>query len=403
LPWKEKTVVEQRKQFIAEYQRGEDSVAELARRFGVSRKTAYKWIGRYVDGLDLEDRSRRPHTNSRAMAPPLVDALVDARKRRPRWGAKKLRAFLAERNPDVVLPSVSAIAAVFKRHGLVRPRRKRRRVAPATTPFGHVAGPNDLWCIDFKGDFDVGGRRCYPLTVTDAYSRYLIACVALPRTDENSVRRVLEQVFLQFGLPKAIRSDNGSPFASRGLGGFSRLSVWWLRLGIRHERIAPGKPQQNGRHERMHLTLKQNTAMPPAATMRAQQRAFDLFRADFNDVRPHEALGLRPPARFYVTSPRAFPIPPWGRDFAYPSNWELVRASRFGVIQWNERRVMIGAAFANQVLGCCWREDGWDIHLGNLLLGTCRWSDARHRKLRFDAAAHLLPMSKNKSVTYVRA
>lgn len=403
MPWKEKTVVEQRKQFIAHYQRGEDTVAELARRFGVSRKTAYKWIGRYVEGLDLEDRSRRPHTNPRAIPPQLVDALVDARKRRPRWGAKKLRAFLAQRNPNVPLPSVSAMAAVFKRHGLVRPRRKRRRVPPSSTPFGHVAAPNDLWCIDFKGDFDVGGRRCYPLTVTDAYSRYLIACVGLRRTDENSVRRVLEQVFLEFGLPRAIRSDNGAPFASRGIGGFSKLSVWWLRLGIRHERIEPGKPQQNGRHERMHLTLKQMTAMPPENTMRAQQRAFDVFRADFNDVRPHEALGLKPPAKHHVVSPRVLPVPAWGRDFTYPPKWELVRLSRLGVLQWNERRVKIGAAFAGQVLGCRWTDEGWDLYLGNVLLGTCSWTDARHRKMRFVPAAHLLPMSKNKSVTHVRA
>lgn len=403
LPWRKKTVVEQRKQFIAEYQRDEDSVAELARRFGVSRKTAYKWIGRYVDGLDLEDRSRRPHANPNAVAPTLVDALVEARKRRPRWGAKKLRALLAASNRNLKLPSVSAIAAIFKRHGLVRPRRLRRRTARASTPFGHVSAPNDLWCIDFKGDFDVGGRRCYPLTITDAHSRYLLACVALRHTDEASVRRVLEQVFLEFGLPKAIRSDNGSPFASRGLGGFSKLSVWWLRLGIRHERIEPGKPQQNGRHERMHLTLKQETAMPPAATIRAQQRVSDLFRAEYNDVRPHEALGLKPPAKFYTTSSRVLPVPPWGRDFSYPGNWERVRTSRLGVIQWNGRRVMIGAAFANQVLGCCWTDKGWDLYLGALHLGACTWSDARHRKLRFAPAAHLLPMSVKKTVTHVRA
>jgi transposase InsO family protein len=395
--------VEQRKQFIAEYQRGEDSVAELARRFSVSRKTAYKWIGRYVDGLDLEDRSRRPRSNPNAVAPTVVDALIDARKQRPRWGAKKLRAVLAAANPNVALPSVSAIAAIFKRHGLVTPRRRRRRTVPASTPFGRVSAPNDLWCIDFKGDFDVGGRRCYPLTVTDAYSRYLITCVALARTDEDPVRRVLEQVFSEFGLPKAIRSDNGPPFASTGLGGFSKLSVWWLRLGIRHERIAPGKPQQNGRHERMHLTLKQAAASPPATTFRAQQRALDLFRAEYNDVRPHEALGQIPPAKFYSRSTRALPIPPWGRDFAYPANWERVRTSRLGVMLWNGSRVKIGAAFANQVLGCCWTDDGWDLYLGALQLGACSWSDARHRKLRFVPAAHLSPMSVNKSVTHVSA
>ena len=396
LPWKEKTVVQERKQFIAAYQRGEDSVSELARRFGVSRKTAYKWIKRYVDGLDLEDRSRRPRSNPRAVAAWLVAALVEARKEHPRWGAKKLRVILAKANPMVELPSVSAIAAIFKRHGLVRPRRRRRRIAPASTPFGHVAAPNDLWCIDFKGDFDVGARRCYPLTITDAHSRYLIACVALLSTDEESARRVLERVFFEFGLPKAIRSDNGSPFASRGLGGYSKLSLWWLRLGIRHERIEPGKPQQNGRHERMHLTLKQATAMPPANSRPEQQRRFDLFRAEYNDIRPHEALGQKPPSQFYVTSMRPLPAPAWGGDFNYPSNWERVRVSELGVIVWSGRRVVIGAAFAHQVLGCCWTKDGWDLYFGPLLLGTCSWSDSMHRRIRFVPAAHLLPMSKKK-------
>jgi transposase InsO family protein len=404
LPWKEQTPVDERKHFIDAYRRADDSVAGLARRFGISRKTAYKWIHRFTEGLDLEDRSRRPWSNARAIAPAVVDALVAARKARPRWGAKKVRAVLAEANPGHELPSASAIAAIFKRHGLVRPKRRRRRTPRSTTPFGQVAAPNDLWCIDFKGDFDVGGRRCYPLTVTDAHSRYLIACVALRSTDERAVRRVLEQVFFEFGLPRAIRSDNGAPFASRGLGGFSKLSVWWLRLGIRHERIQPGKPQQNGRHERMHLTLKQATAMPPASTFAAQQRAFDLFRADFNDVRPHEALGLKPPARVYQPSSRPLPIPAWGKEFQYPHHWERVRLSRLGVLVWNERRVAIGQAFANELVGLSWTETGWDVHLGALCLGTCRWSDnTRRRRLTFSPAAHLLPMSVNKTVTHVSA
>lgn len=401
MPWKERTPVDERKHFIEAYRRADESVAELARRFGVSRKTAYKWIHRFVEGDDLLDRSRRPHSNARAVAPAMVDALVAARKARPRWGAKKLRAVLANANPTVVLPSVSAIAGILKRHGLVRPKRRRQRTPRSSAPFGAVGAPNDLWCIDFKGDFEVGGRRCYPLTITDAYSRYLVACVALRSTDERSVRRVLERVFFEFGLPRAIRSDNGSPFATRGLGGFSKLSLWWLKLGIRHERIQPGKPQQNGQHERMHLTMAQSIRR--ADTMPAQQRAFDLFRADFNDERPHEALGQRPPASRYQPSQRPLPIPHWGKDFAYPAHWERVRLSAIGVLVFNERRATIGQAFAHELIGLAWTEEGWEVYFGPVLLGSCRWTEDRRRHSAFKPAAHLSPMSVNKTVTHVSA
>ena len=385
----------ERKHFIDAYRRGDDTVAALARRFAISRKTAYKWIGRYFDGSDLEDRSRRPKSNSRAIDDTVVAAVVAARKERPHWGAKKLRQRLTEDTPDVSPPSASTMAAIFKRHGLVRPKRRRQRTPPATAPFGVVRAPNDLWCIDFKGDFPVGGKRCYPLTITDAHSRYLVACVALRRTDGDVVRRVLEKVFEEFGLPKAMRSDNGSPFASRGPHGVSKLSAWWLKLGIRHERIEPGKPQQNGRHERMHLTLKQWLARKPVKTMLEQQRLLDLFRAEYNDIRPHEALGQKTPASRYEPSRRALPLPPWGRDFRYPSHWETSRLTKHGVLVWNGRRVVIGEAFRNELVGLDYVDGGWEVHFGGLRIGTLVGSGAAKRRLKLVPAPKMSPMSKN--------
>lgn len=325
MPWKASSLVQQRQKFIDEYMMQEGSVAELARRFEISRKTAYKWIDRFLAGCELSDRSRRPRSSPRAVRAEIEDAIVAARRLKPRWGPRKLRAALERANPRVELPSVGTFALIFKRNGLVVPRRRRHRTPPSSAPLSHATGPNFLWCIDFKGDFLVGKRRCYPLTVTDAYSRYLIACVALSHTHVGRVRRALLEAFEQFGLPDAIRSDNGSPFASRAPAGLSALSVWWLKLGIRHERIEPGKPQQNGRHERMHLTLKLDTAMPPCGSLRAQQRAFDYFRREYNELRPHEALGNRVPADFYERSTRMLPEPSWGRDFVYPDDFELVR------------------------------------------------------------------------------
>jgi putative transposase len=264
------------------------------------RKTGYKWLKRFDEGgaAELADRGRRPRNSPNAVEPRIAAALLSARKQRPTSGPKRLRAVLAASNPSLRLPSVSTIASLFKRNGLVRPRRKRHRTPPYTSPLGHATRPNALWCIDFKGHFAVSTTRCHPLTVTDAFSRFIIACVALTSTTTTAVRRALERVFDELGLPDAIRSDNGSPFASRGVAGLSRLSVWWWRLGIRHERIEPGEPQQNGRHERMHLTLKMETASPPARSLSAQQRRFDRFRHQFigavfiSTALVHEKLGL---------------------------------------------------------------------------------------------------------------
>jgi putative transposase len=385
--------VKQRKEFIDACIAEEgDGMTELCQRFGISRKTGYKWLGRFLGGSELEDRSRRPKTSPKAVARWLEDTIVEARKQRPRWGPRKLRAAMQRLNPRMDLPSVSTFALIFKRNGLVTPRRRRKRTPPSTSPLGHATAPNALWCIDFKGDFVVGSSRCYPLTITDAFSRYLIACVALTNTKSRTVERALIDVFVTFGLPNAIRSDNGSPFASPAPSGLSELSIWWLKLGIRHERIEPGKPQQNGRHERFHLTLKQATADPPRGSRRSQQRAFDLFRAEYNEQRPHEALGNAVPADFYASSSRRLTEPVWGKDFEYEHYvYETLRVDKGGAIFWNDaKRVFVSTTLRHQLLGLQWRGPNWDVYLGPLLIGELQ---RRRGRVRFVRREDLKPMS----------
>jgi transposase InsO family protein len=367
----------------------EETVAELSRRFGISRKTGYKWIRRYLAGMELTDRSRRPHRSPNAVARDMEDVIVASRKAHPRWGPRKLRDALVRMNPGVLFPSAGAFALIFARNGLVRPRPKRRlRTPPSTQPFGHITGPNSLWCVDFKGDFSVGRARCYPLTIMDAYSRYLICCVGLSSTRSTPVRKVFEQVFREFGMPEAIRSDNGSPFASKAPRGLSKLSAWWAKLGIRHERIAPGKPQQNGRHERMHLTLKQETAMPPQGTFRSQQRAFDHFRKEYNVDRPHEALGQRVPADYYQPSTRVAPEPIWGKDFQYDSDFATSRLDRLGRLRWAEWSVKISDALSNELMGLKWRSARrWDVYFGSSFVGVMEHPSSQSRRTVFRAVA----------------
>jgi transposase InsO family protein len=377
--------VDQRQAFVDAYLKRESSMRQLCRQFGISRKTGYKWATRYLAGCELVDRSRRPKSSPRAVAQALEDAIVAARRQRPTWGPRKLRAVLRKAYPDVRLPSVSTIALIFHRNGLIVPRRRRRRVPRSSVPLAHAHAPNAVWCIDFKGDFVVGRGRCYPLTVTDAYSRYLLACVALGSTRSVGVQRALEQVFRAFGLPAAIRSDNGAPFASvHGPGGLSELSAWWHALGIRHERIEPGKPQQNGRHERFHLTLKRDTPLG-GPSLRHQQRAFDRFRCDYNQLRPHEALGQQPPEDFYAPSTLHLPDPPWGRDFDYPEHFEVARVRRTGRMAWNGRTIFVSTVLRHRLLGLEWMPPGhWNVHFGSLPLGQLRRTGRRFLFVRND-------------------
>jgi len=355
MPWRETRAMNERAKFCLDWEErweaaegGRVDVAELCRVYGISRQTGYKWIRRYCEaGRDvraLEERSRRPLTSPTAISEDTQDAVVAVRKQHPRWGPRKLRAWLEDRHPGVPIPSASAIAAILKRRGMTAPRgRRRRRVPPTTQPFAQATAPNAVWCIDFKGKFRTGdGRWCIPFTASDAYSRYCIRCEVVDETTYRDVEHILDSAFREFGLPAAIRSDNGPPFAAPGPMGLTRLTVWLLKLGIRVERIQPGKPQQNGRLERFHRTLEEEAADPPRANARAQQRAFDLFRREYNEERPHEAIGQRPPARLYVPSSRQYPR---GYVRYDPSPMaHVARVERNGTISLGRRRVFISTA-----------------------------------------------------------
>jgi transposase InsO family protein len=287
-----------------------ESIAEAARQFGVSRKTAHKWLSRYASegAVGLGDRSRAPLAHPNALADEVIARVVSLRSEHPTWGPRKLMHWLLQHEPEQSWPAASTIGLVLKEHGLTGRRRVRRPLKPYTQPLAHCTAPNSVWCADFKGWFRTGdGRRCDPLTISDGHSRYLIRTQALARPTLEAVRPVFEAALREHGLPEAIRTDNGPPFASTCGIGLSRLAVWWIDLGILPERIHPGKPQQNGRHERMHRTLKADTLNPPAKTMRKQQQRFDRFRNEYNNERPHEALDNKTPASIYTASTRPYP------------------------------------------------------------------------------------------------
>jgi len=394
MPWTETCPVDQRMRFVVEYCRGEESMAAMCRAFGISRRVGYKWLARYrLEGVDgLKDRSRAPAMHPNAVAPEIEEAVLGVRRSHPSWGPKKLLAWLQRRQPLRPWPAASTIGELLRRHGLTVPRKHRRRTPPQTEPFRDCDRPNRVWCIDFKGWFRTGdGTRCDPLTITDAHSRYLLRCQALTDTTFPIVQGLVGATFRQYGLPEAIRSDNGSPFASRGIGGFSRLSVWWLKLGIAPERIEPGQPQQNGRHERMHLTLKQETATPPARTIRGQQRKFDRFRGEFNGDRPHEALEMRTPSSLYEASPRRCPARVG--DPEYAEGLELRRVKPNGVFNWKNRRVFLGEAFGRELIGLERLDDRhWRVRFGGMPLavfdeGTYRILTPRQcRRVGFEAS-----------------
>jgi putative transposase len=372
MPWKETRVVDQRMQFIVAVQEDpRGNFARLCRRFEISRATGYKLIERYeaYGPEGLRDRAPVAQRHRNATPEAVIDRIVQLRKERPYDGPKKLRALLLEREPQLRVPAASTIGEILDRYGLIRPRRLRLRVPPSHSPLGHAVQPNDVWCTDFKGDFALGaGGRCYPLTVTDAASRYLLKCEGLSHPKEALARPHFERVFREFGLPQRIRSDNGSPFASKAVGGLSRLSVWWIQLGIIPERIEPGQPQQNGRHERMHQTLKQQTACPPQATMAEQQRAMDRFRRDYNEVRPHEALGQSPPARHYEPSHR--PMPEQPRSPEYSPDEEVRRVGPNGYVSWRGVYLNLGHLLSGQPVGFkTIDQDEWELRYGPVLLG----------------------------------
>ena len=372
MPWTETRAMDQRMQFIVAFEKEAFSVAELCRQFQISRKTAYKWIGRYaaVGVAGLADRSRAPHAHPNSVSCEQLQAILEARDAHPFWGPRKLLKILCGHGSAGDWPARSTVAALLKLHGRVADRKKRRRVPPQSKPLAHADGPNAVWCCDFKGWFFTGeGRKCHPLTISDAFSRYLLRCQGLLRTGLEAAQPIFEAAFREYGLPWAIRSDNGAPFASRSVGGLSRLSVWWIRLGVRPERIEPGKPQQNGRHERMHLTLKQQTAQPPASTFARQQRRLDDFRREYNELRPHEALGMETPASLYVPSPRTFPARL--AELEYCVGWQRRRVFSGGDFNWKNQPVFVSEVLRGETIGLEPLDDRhWRTYFGPVFLGV---------------------------------
>ena len=360
----------ERARLVAAHLDGLYSVAELAARFGVSRPTVYKWAERYRTGgaEALADRSRAPHRSPQQTPPEVEDAILDCRRVHPTWGPRKLLLYLAKRHPDLALPAPSTAGALLDRHGLTKKRRPRRPPKhPGSVPLVAEA-PNAVWTADYKGQFRTGdGELCYPLTVCDAHSRFVLSCHGLASVEQYAALRQFERLFREYGLPGAIRSDNGTPFATQAICGLSRLSVWWIKLGIDHQRIDPGQPQQNGAHERMHRTLKAETARPPKRDMAAQQQRFDAWRAEFNADRPHDALGGAVPADRYAPSSR--PMPDVLPSPDYPGHFEVRYVSRDGAIRLKKRQVFVSQALGNEHVGLEEVADGvWSLYFYDRLL-----------------------------------
>jgi len=378
MPWKECHVVDERLRFVARRLEGE-KMSPLCAEFGISRKTGYKIFERYKDcGLQaFTDRSRRPHRQANRLPAAVEATIVRLKREYPSWGAPKIREKLRQRNAAPHLPAISTVHAVLDRHDLVTHRRRRRAGKATGTELSQPLEPNALWCADYKGEFLLGNRRyCYPLTITDFASRYLLTCEALGTTQETFAFTVFERTFQAFGLPQRIRTDNGVPFASaHALYGLSKLAVWWLRLGIQIERIQPGHPQQNGRHERMHLTLKKEATKPAAANVLQQQARFDTFVTRYNQDRPHQALGMKVPAAVYVRSPRVYR---GLQELTYPFHDHTIAVTRCGRICFNGRKVNLSHVFAGQNVGVTqvderiWLVTSMQYNLGYFDDETCR-------------------------------
>jgi transposase InsO family protein len=372
--------MDQRTQFIADHLREVLSITELCDLYGVSRKTAYKWIDRYLrqGPAGLEERTRRPQSSPNRTPDEITHALLEARRRHPSWGGKKLLTLVHKRHPHWNLPHRSTVCDILSRHGMVPKKRKRRRIGHPGKPTSSILAANDLWSADFKGQFKTGdGHYCYPLTVTDSFSRYLLGCQGLHSTSVEEAKPVFTRLFKEYGLPKRIRTDNGVPFATTTLARLSRLSAWWVRLGVMPEFIEPGKPQQNGRHERMHLTLKDETTRPPAHSLTAQQRKFNRFLDEFNHERPHEALDQQTPASCYERSTREMPSKL--KPFVYPDRFEVRYVSGNGGIRWNRDWVNVSTVCIGEYVGLEEIDNGiWTVYFGPLKLGRL---NERHMRI----------------------
>lgn len=389
MPWDHTSIMDQKRLFVADYLTRSFTIVELCDRYGISRPTAYKWIDRFLNRgyQGLEELPRRPSRCPHRTPDELVEILLELRGKHPTWGPKKLLKVLRRRRPSTDWPARSTVAHILKRHGLVVPERRRTYAGHPGKPMSTMAHPNDVWCGDYKGEFKTrDGVYCYPLTVTDGCSRYLLECKALLSTEHALAKPVFVKLFRQYGLPGIIRTDNGTPFASTAIGRLSRLSVWWIRLGIFPELIEPGRPAQNGRHERMHKTLKGETTRPPAATLRGQQIRFNRFRQEYNEDRPHEALDQETPASIYTPSTREYPerLP----QVEYPEHFEKRLVSRNGGFRWLSARVPITHTLEGQYVGLEEVDDGkWDVYFGHVRLGqlderTFTIKDALGKRMR---------------------
>src|SRR5690606_20371501 len=375
MPWKQTQPMAERAKFVLAAEEGLFSMSELCQRHRISRKTGYKWLARYREGgLEaLKDQSRAPKTIPHRTPEPLESEIVALRKAHPRWGARKLLVVLARRQPELVaqygLPAASTTTDILHRHGLIAAKRTRRRPThPGCSPIKAEA-PNDVWTSDFKGEFLLKNRQyCYPLTICDSFSRLILACQALCSSAHATAQPVFKRLFCIYELPQRIRTDNGTPFASVALHGLSRLSVYFIKLGIECDRIEPGQPQQNGRHERMHRTLKAETTRPPEATIEAQQQRFDTFQQEFNTVRPHEALAMKTPASCYHASPREMPkqLP----EPSYEGHLEVRRVGTNGCFRWHSEFVFLTKVLDGEYVGLEEVDEGlWNVLFYDMLLG----------------------------------
>ena len=393
MPWSDP--MSQKKEFVSDALSGMYSITELSQRYGISRNTGQRLLRRYrkQGEAGLEERSRRPHRMPRQTPENVVDQILHVRDLYPRWGARKILTYLethqSELTPD--LPSSSVAHEYQSRNGRVKVRRRRRNIPPSRKRVPHPSKPNELWAIDFKGEFKTwDGKYCYPLTITDSYSRSILCCRALPSTKTTNVKPVMQQVFKQYGLPKVLLSDNGAPFASTGLARLTRLSAWWLKLGIELCRIDPGKPSQNGRHERMHRELKAECTRPPEEHLEFQQESFDYFVTEYNTVRPHEALGMKVPADLYRLSDRKYPGSNPKMD--YPDFFMRRKVSSGGNIKLKDRPVFISNALLGETIGIYEIDhDVWSINYSFAELGRYDWSNNK-----FHAGGTMGPKRANK-------
>ncbi len=382
MPWNKTEPMNERVKFVAAYLEEGETFSDLCRIFGISRKTGYKWIDRYESQgiVALADHSRAPHSHPNAVDKDVVDLILSARDNHPNWGPKKLVVILERKYPKLILPASSTVGQILKRNGCIKKRRRRIYSAPNPELLRQYVAPNSVWCADFKGHFPVGGKKCNPLTISDGFSRYLIRCEGLRRPLSDFAKPVFESAFREYGLPDAIRTDNGAPFSTLAPGGLSRLAIWWIKLGIRPERIMPGRPDQNGRHERMHRTLKAEAAHPPRANFKLQQKAFDKFVKEYNHVRPHEALAQQTPASAYRKSLRPFPkrLP----DVDYPSHFKVFKTYPNGVISFNHTQWITSSILRDEWVGLEEvADDRWKVYFGPIPLGIL---DVRLAKQRGD-------------------